>query len=215
MKKAGAKTILIIANGQLPYKEAFLKIVKEVNCIIAVDGGSNICYTYNISPHYIIGDLDSVESEIYEHFHDVKIIHRKDQNRHDMDKGLEFAQSLNPERIWVLGAFGKRLDHSIANLLVLQSSQINCPIKFIDEYGELSLITGSNKLNCTIGHTISLFSFLPIQGLSLEGFKYPVKNKNFPEGFNGVSNITISKHPKIIIKSGSLFIYIIHENISA
>jgi len=213
-KRTISKSILIIANGQLPQKETFLKLVKEATCIIAIDGGGNICYDQNISPHYIIGDLDSIESKALDHFHDTKIIHLRDQNRHDMDKGLEFAQSLDPEKIWIIGAFGKRLDHSIANLLLLQSTQFDCSIKFIDDFGELSLIRGNYTLNCTNGRTISLFSFLPVQGLSLEGFKYPITNQSFPQGFNGLSNVTTKDHPKIIIKNGSLFLYTIHENIT-
>jgi thiamine pyrophosphokinase len=214
MNKGNLNSILIIANGELPQKGIFQKLVKESDCIVAVDGGSNICYEYNIYPHFIIGDLDSIDQKVSAHFHDSEIIHLQDQNRHDLDKAIEFTRTLNPERIMVIGAFGKRLDHSLANLLLLQSMPFDCSIIFYDDYGQLSVIQGIQQLNLQVNTTVSLFSFLPVFGLSLEGFKYSLQDQNFPEGFNGLSNITVTNQVKILIKSGSIFLYIIYDDVT-
>lgn len=212
--KEKPQSILIIANGRLPQKYYVKRLVSGARYIIAVDGGSNFCYEENIYPHFIIGDLDSIDNKVLKHFHDAEIIQIKDQNRHDLDKALEFAQSLSPDKIAVVGVFGKRLDHSIANLLLLQSLKSNCSITFFDDYGRLSLLSENLKIDCYKNQTVSLFSFLPIQGLTLEGFKYSLQNQDFPNGFSGLSNIAITDQPKIMIKSGSLFLYIIHEDIT-
>ncbi len=214
MKSHITKSILIIANGEIPQKGIFQKLIIEADCIVAVNGGSNLCYEYNIYPHFILGDLDSIDQKVSAHFHDSEIIHLQDQSRHDLDKAIEFTRTLNPERIMVIGAFGKRLDHSLANLLLLQSMSHDCSIIFYDNYGQLSLIQGTQQLNLQVNRTVSLFSFLPVFGLSLEGFKYSLQNQNYPEGFNGLSNLTVTNQAKILIKSGSIFLYIIDEDVT-
>jgi thiamine pyrophosphokinase len=211
----GKKDILIIANGEQLRKDILHPLLERVDCIIAVDGGSNCCFEQNIYPHYIIGDLDSINDDVLNHYHESKILHLPNQNRHDLDKALEFSLSLNPQNITVVGAFGKRLDHSIANLYLVQSIQTRCPISFFDNYGKLSLISGTHQLDNLINRTTSLFSFLPVYGLYLEGFKYPLANQDLPGGFNGLSNVIISDQAKIKVKSGSLFLYILYENITA
>lgn len=215
MKSHTLNSILIIANGEPPKPELLQELMEKSDCIIAADGGSNICYEYNIYPHFIIGDLDSIDSKVSAHFHDSEIIHIQDQNRHDLDKAIEFTRTLNPERIMVVGAFGKRLDHSLANLLLLQSIQYDCSIIFYDDYGQLSLIQGTHQLNLPANRTVSIFSFLPVYGLSLEGFKYSLQGQNFPKGFNGLSNLTVTNQAKIMIRNGSIFLYIIYEDVTA
>ena len=207
-------SILIIANGEIPQKGIFQKLVLEADCIVAVDGGSNICYEHNIYPNFIIGDLDSINPNVSAHFHDSEIIQLEDQNRHDLDKAIEFTRTLNPEKIMVIGAFGKRLDHSLANILLLQSIPHDCSIIFYDDYGQLSQIQGTQQLNLQANTTVSLFSFLPVFGLSLEGFQYSLQDQNFPAGFNGLSNLIVANPAKIRIKTGSIFLYSIYENVT-
>jgi len=60
-----------------------------------------------------------------------------------------------------------------------------------------------------------LFSFLPIAGLSLNGFQYSLSDADYPNGFSGLSNVILQKNPVIRIKKGSLFLYISHEDIKS
>ena len=205
-------SVLIIANGQMKNKELLQSHSRHADCIIAANGGSTICYKNKIQPHYIIGDLDSIDKEVLKHFKDSEIIHIHDQNRHDLDKAIGFASTLHPAEIIVFGAFGKRLDHSLANLVFIQCQTSEIPLMFIDDYGQLSYVHGIYDLNLPAGRTVSLFSFLPVSGLTLEGFKYALNNVDFPRGFNGLSNSTIREKARISIRQGSLFIYCLHEN---
>jgi thiamine pyrophosphokinase len=205
------KTILIIANGEQPRETILKKLVEKSDVIIASDGGSNICHQNNIYPHFIIGDLDSIDSRLFSFFKDTEVIQLIDQETHDLDKALGFAKTLKPRLILITAAFGKRLDHSLANLLLLQKEFKNLPLEFYDDYGILSIITNHRQLKLSVGQTVSLFSFLPIFGLSLTGFKYPVQNKDFPSGFTGLSNIVTSATVQISIKKGFLYLYICNE----
>lgn len=212
MKMKQVKSIFIVANGQLPKKSLLIHLAAISDCIIAANGGCNLCYQRNIYPHFIVGDLDSAQAKVLSHFKDAEIIRLADQNRHDLDKAIGFAKTFNPEIIRIVAAFGKRTDHSLANLILLQKQFSDVSLEFYDDYGILSVITGKKILSLPVGKTISLFSFLPIYGLSLTGFKYPLQNKDFPKGFNGLSNVISSSMAQILIKKGSLFIYTVHED---
>jgi thiamine pyrophosphokinase len=211
MKIEKNKTILIIANGEQPGETILKKLVEKSDIIIASDGGSNICQQNNIYPHFIIGDLDSIDSRLFSFFKDAEVIQLIDQETHDLDKAIGFAKTLKPGLILITAAFGKRLDHSLANLLLLQKEFENIPLEFYDDYGQLSIITYNHQLKLSIGQTVSLFSFLPVYGLSLTGFKYSLENKDFPSGFNGLSNVITSASAQISIKKGSLYLYITNE----
>lgn len=211
MKTGQVKTVLIIANGEPP-ENAILELLAGISdCIIAANGGCNICYQKYIHPHFIVGDLDSIESKLLSHFKDSEIIRLEDHNVHDLEKAILFAHTLKPDIIRVVAAFGKRLDHTLANLTLLQPVIVETPIEFYDNYGKLTVIRGEHSLNLPIGRTVSLFSFLPVQGLTLTGFEYPIKNKEFKDGFSGLSNVVSSEKAKVSIKKGSLFLYIMNE----
>jgi len=215
MQNGRVESILIIANGEAPCDRLLYDLVRKSDCIIAADGGSNLCHEKNIYPHFIVGDLDSIQPHVLPHFKDAEIIQLSDQYTHDLDKAVNYAKSLNPNIIRVVGAFGKRLDHSVANLLLLQITHGNFRIEFYDNYGHLTLISQDISLDLAPGHTVSLFSFLPVWGVSLKGFKYPLNNEDFPDGFIGLSNLTDTKDAHISLKKGSLFLYITHENIKS
>ena len=215
MKSEQIKSILIIANGEPPRDTLIKKLVDKSDCIIAADGGSNFCYKKNIYPHFIIGDLDSIDPETISHFKDAEVIRLAEQNTHDLDKAITFAKTFKPVVIRIVAAFGRRLDHSIANLLFLQSDSDQVILEFFDDQGQLTAISCDQTINLPIGQTVSLFSFLPVYGLSLRGFKYSLHNKDFPKGFNGLSNTIAADDAQISIKKGLLFLYIFYEDNSA
>lgn len=46
----------------------FDKDILKDSIIYCVDGGANIAYKYGILPHYIIGDLDSIDEKILKYY---------------------------------------------------------------------------------------------------------------------------------------------------
>lgn len=205
------KSVLIIANGKTPKKELLNRLAEESDCIIAADGGCNICFKNNIYPDYIIGDFDSINNNIKAHFKDAEIIYLPDQNEHDLLKALTFCETLQPESVVVAAAFGKRIDHTLSNLFILQKQKFNFLIEFIDDYGKVFILNNTLNLKMPISHPVSLISFSPVFGITLKGFKYQLKCKDFPDGFNGVSNEIATIPSKISVKKGSLIAIIPHE----
>lgn len=205
------KSVLIIANGEAPDDKILMNLVKQSDLVVAADGGSNICYEKNIHPDFIIGDLDSIQPQTLAHFKDCEIVKISDQNTHDLKKAVNFCLTLKPDLIRITAALGKRTDHSLANLLILQEYISISKIQFYDNFGVLSMITGEQYLKIPVGKLVSLFSFMPVSGLTISGLKYSLNEVDYPNGFNGLSNVTDHEEVSIKIKKGSLFIYVANE----
>jgi thiamine pyrophosphokinase len=202
------QNIVIFANGE-PVK---LEIVKEYlpakPIIIAADGGVNHLNDYNLKPKYILGDMDSAKPQERVRYPQAELIYKTDPNATDLQKTLRFALEQNPASITIFNALGKRADHSAGNLYILQNLGCNLPLTILDNYGGLTMLSeGRHRFSGKKGRTISFFSFKPVQNISLFGFCYHLENKNYADGFLGVSNVATENVCGISFEGGPLFMY--------
>ncbi len=202
------KNILIVANGEKANRELILQRAHLAEYIIAADGGINACMQFMIKPDCLIGDLDSYDHSSRKEMPDIKILRISDQNTTDMQKALNYACSLNPTRIDVIGAFGKRVDHTIGNILILHGYTADIPLFMHENFGSLSVIfPGTTQLSNSIGNTISLFALQPVNNLRLQGFEFPLENPRIEPGFIGVSNKVNRSDAVISFDDGRLLMY--------
>jgi len=202
--------VAIIANGEELEKNRLENILADVDIIIAADGGANLCREQQIKPDYIIGDLDSITYENMEFFSDSKFIEITEQENTDLQKALDYALSLNPTKIIVISAFGKRTDHTLGNILIFQNYDESIPLEVYDNFGVMTFYSpGKYELKLQLGQTISFFSLTPITGLSLLGFKYPIVNTDYSSNFIGVGNVIINEKCTVEFQKGKLISYLI------
>lgn len=202
------KIIAIIANGESLVSDWARDNLRDASIIIAADGGALLCSELDIRPDYIVGDMDSISRELKDTFSDSEFILRPDQNSTDMQKAIDFAMSLSPVLIKVFSSFGKRIDHTIANVLLFQEYETSVPLVIYDNFGRMSLLSpGKHSLRGRIGMTVSMFSLNPLENLILEGFKYPVDEQSFSGSFIGVSNVYVKEISHVSFDSGKLFLY--------
>jgi len=206
------KSVAIIANGE-DLKQKLINVISDEETIIAADGGVVNCQIANIIPDYIIGDLDSIQLDINKYFPTAKVIHNPDQETTDMEKALNLAISLHPEKIKVFSFFGKRTDHAVGNILIFhkilkQITGESIKLEIFDNFGKIKILkSGTHEIKGDIGSTVSIFSFDPIQNLTLKGFRYNLNNQDFPNNFLGISNVYESEICEINFDSGVLFLY--------
>jgi len=185
MKKSEKKRALLIANGQIEDPVILLEILintyrlNDKFLIVSVDGALKNCLQLKLIPDLVIGDMDSICKE------DKKILEisnpealfitshcEKDES--DTQLALEYLVKNNIKDIILIGALGKRIDHSLANLINI-SSQIleGAEIKIIDEKFEISVLRQSSEIKGIIGNTLSIFSLTPYTYfINTVGLKY-------------------------------------------
>lgn len=206
------KIVVIIANGEA-LKPKLRNFLSDADTIIAADGGVINCKIANIIPDFIVGDLDSIRFDLKKIFLTAEIIHNPDQETTDMEKALNLSISLKPMKIKVFSAFGKRTDHTVGNILVFTKlvqfiSDKSIDMEIFDNFGKMKILkSGTHEIKGEIGSTVSLFSLNPIQNLTLKGFRYNLKNQDYPNTFLGISNVYESEICKINFDSGILFLY--------
>lgn len=147
---------------------------------IGVDSGAEYLLEKGINPQYIIGDLDSIDSNVINSY-DGKIIKKLNQEMTDTEYAIYQINKLFPEvnEINIYGATGKRQDHFFANILLLSNRIFeDVSIKIIDDNNCIFVINkGNNKLNKN--EMYKYVSFVPIREntiISLKGSKYDVED---------------------------------------
>ncbi|MCB0282623.1 MAG: thiamine diphosphokinase [Calditrichaeota bacterium] len=200
--------LLIIANGQTPDINTVQGLIKSADYIIAADGGMHYCIQNNIIANCLIGDMDSNDTFKKQLPSKTTIIKIDEQESTDMEKALKYAISLKPDCIDIIACFGKRMDHTLGNMLILHNSAADIPIIMHDDFGKMQILNaGNHVLDTSKGKTISLFALTPVENIKLSGFRYPLEKENLAPVFFGVSNVVDHVPAKITFTAGRLLMY--------
>ncbi|GAA5521656.1 thiamine diphosphokinase [Aliifodinibius salicampi] len=199
--------MLILCNGEPPSEKLFYKYRAKTDYFIAADGGGNIARQFSDTPDVVIGDLDSFEDRDTDNF---RIIHRPGQESNDLEKALSLAQQKGGSHIYILGATGLRLDHTLKNLSVLKQFNRQFEDLFlIDNFGKSQILPHSFSKELPIGTLVSLF---PLSGkvtnITTEGLKYSLKDETLENGVrDGSSNTVVGTPITITHKKGDLLFF--------
>lgn len=209
-----SKKIIIVSNGRFGDPVFFKKKIAEMqDClIICCDGAAHHMAQVRIKPDIIIGDMDSIGSAQLENYKSkgVKVIqYSADKDFTDTELALDYALKQKPTAIYIWGALGGRLDHTLANVFLLCKGK-NAFIKtyLIDEYGEAFVIDQEAAFSDAEGQTVSIIALTEkVEGITLNGFLYTINDAVLTMGESlGISNIINEACATIHIQSGSLLV---------
>jgi len=207
---------IIFANGVLKNWPDNFNIAQGHDLIIAADGGTFHCRIWKITPHVVVGDLDSIARAEYDWLKtfEVEIIRhlrRKDQT--DLELALRVARDRGAREIYIFGALGMRWDMTIANVLLLAAPFLgNTSVKLVDGQQEIFCLRGGQKQTIQ-GQPGDLLSLLPLSGevtgLTLDGLEYPLQDACIPlSATRGISNIFRNQCATVKLQAGLLLITI-------
>lgn len=209
-----AKHALIICNGEMPSKKIITPLLKDKPFIICADGGANKARAFGITPHVIIGDLDSITRQTRKYFSSVPIIHLTDQNSTDLEKALNYLLTNKFSSATVIGATGDRPDHTMANFSILLKYHRKMSLIFLDERCTVEVIQRRITFPAVIGQQISLVPMGRCTGIVTRGLKYPLRREALEPGVReGSSNEASSAQVSVSLKSGPLLLFKIHPTI--
>ena len=114
------KKSMIVGNGNCDLSGVDFK---QDRFIMACDGGANALSAVSECPHALIGDFDSVERAVNMEMEMLGVVkhHMNEEVREctDMKSALDFLAKYDYDQIDLYGALGTRMDHSLANMLML------------------------------------------------------------------------------------------------
>ena len=197
--------LLIVANGEFPSNEIAIKQIKECNSIMACDGAANTLINRGYKPDIIIGDLDSISSE-NKVYHSDKIIEVKDQNQNDLRKAIDYAIIRKIKDIRIIGATGKREDHTIGNIFsLIKYHAVN--IKIFTNTGFFTIINSNKKIRSFKGQQVSIFSLDDTIQIESRNLKYNFNKNIINHLFNGTLNESKDDFFELKISHGELLIF--------
>jgi len=208
--QAGAVRAVIVANGAYEHPDRLLALIDSADWVIAADGGANWLAAHDRLPHVLIGDLDSVHPDVLRALAlgDCRLVRyppQKDET--DTELALHEALSLGAQRITLVGAWGGRMDHALANVLLLALPELAAlHVVLFDGRSYAYLLRAELTLQGEVGDLLSL---LPIggeaRGIVTEGLAYPLRDETLALGpARGVSNVFSAEAVRVTLRAGLL-----------
>ena len=154
------KHIVILAAGDFPRAEAPLAALRGGDLRICCDSAAEGLVAHGLEPDRIVGDLDSLSPTFRERYAD-RITRIAEQDDNDLTKAFHLALTLAPSRISIVGATGKREDHTLGNISLLldYAREASCPVTMLTDYGRFEAIFDTATLPSVPGQQISIFAF--------------------------------------------------------
>jgi thiamine pyrophosphokinase len=169
--------VAIVSGGTAPSEGLLRSYLEKVNFIIAADKGSECLYNYNIIPDLLLGDFDSTKKEILDK---IKLQAKEvlefppEKDYTDTEIAIIEAIKRGAKKIYLFGAIGSRIDHTLGNIgLILTTKKRGAILEIIDDNNRLYLGEKKMKLFGEYGENISFHALCDkVKGFEIRGAKY-------------------------------------------
>ncbi len=208
------KKACIVTGGTIsePFFVEYVDKHRE-QLLIVVDGALEVTHRLGMMPDFIVGDFDTVDNGLLEHYEkNIILRHPPEKDQTDTELAIETALNAGCKEVVFFGATGSRLDHSLANIFLLQSLlEQGISAELRNENNRLYLKNKSFTLNRkeAWGDFLSLLPLTEtVEHVTLTGFKYPVDNLTFyRERTLGISN-EITEEEATVTFDGGIFVVV-------
>jgi thiamine pyrophosphokinase len=198
--------------GAAPIEEnPFSNVDRNQRFVICADGGYDTLAKFGIVPDLLVGDFDSMQSEIPADIPTIRLKREKDDT--DLFVAVKAGMRLGIREFELYGVLGgERFDHSYANLCTLKylCSQ-GCRAFISDGCRRVFLLCGGRlTVNGMKGAILSVFPFACAScEVSYVGLKYPLENATLSSEIPlGVSNEVMEDTAQITIHNGNALIIV-------
>lgn len=176
---------VILANGEYPTHELPLRILSESAFVVCCDGAANEYIARGHTPDVIIGDGDSLSLDNKKRFAPI-LLQIADQETNDQTKAVQYLQSKGYRKIAIVGATGKREDHTLGNIsLLIDYMKTGIEVRTFTDYGVFIPVKDSQTFASHAGQQVSILNF-GAKGLKGEGLVYPLSD--FSNWWQGTLN---------------------------
>lgn len=203
---------VVVANGGIERVDRVLNTIHPDDLIVCANGGTVNALALGLRPQVVIGDADSISPELRRELEAEGVSFivcspRKDET--DAELALRYCVEHGARHILFLGALGGRLDHTLANLLLLADSTWRAvPVRIVG--GRVSVELCSSRCEIT-GKAGDIVSLLPwggdVTGIQTEGLEYPLNDEALLFGpARGMSNTMLEDRAVVTVGSGLLLV---------
>ena len=198
--------VVILANGNYPTHPIPVKKLHNAGCIVCCDGAADQLTAKGLEPSIIIGDLDSIDQTLKSKYND-KTIHLPGQDANDLRKAIQWAEDKGKKEAIILGATGKRNDHSLSNIFIMLQFPTSLKCTLITDYGCFKTAEGTEIFKSFKGQQVSLFSTDPEIKITSSNLKYNLISTKLTDLYSGSLNESVSEVFTLYVSHGRILVY--------
>ncbi|HEY7105666.1 MAG TPA: thiamine diphosphokinase [Acidimicrobiia bacterium] len=200
---------LVFAGGDPPPPHA-TDGLPVADLIVAADSGLHHAIALGYRVDVVVGDLDSADPAALDAAvaSGASIVrHPEAKDATDLDLALDVARREGCNRVIVVGGHGGRLDHFVANILLLASPRL-ARIDVEARVGDARVFVVRTRCELT-GRPGDVCTLLPLGGPALgvrtENLRFPLRGETLDAGSTrGVSNQLLSSSASVALDAGVL-----------
>jgi thiamine pyrophosphokinase len=206
MIKMNSKTV-IIADGTFPTHGIPLGYIRNAERIICCDGSTEDLVLAGFEPHAIVGDMDSLTEELENRYTD-RIFPDDDKETNDLTKAVIWCKESGYDDLVIVGATGKREDHTIGNISLLAEYIKDVKVIMVTDTGLFIPFLESSEISSFPGQQVSIFSIDPQTEITTHGLKYPLNNTRIRNWWVATLNESLGDTFSLEFTMGRLIVYL-------
>ena len=158
-------------------------------------------------PDAIVGDIDSLTDDLAVRFAD-RIFTDESQDTNDLTKAVSWCVEMGYKDIVIVGATGKREDHTIGNISLLAEYVKNVNVIMVTDTGIFRPLIKSSMLSSFPGQQISIFSIDPETEVTSHGLRFPLLRTKLKNWWFATLNESLGDSFSLEFSQGRLIVYL-------
>ena len=202
-----SRTVVIVCDGKFPRSEYPRYLMMSADFTICCDGAlvkylraGKSMFGQERRPDLVIGDMDTLSRAMQKKYSDI-IIKENEQEHNDQTKAVRWAVNNLDDvgHIYIIGASGGRLDHTIGNASLLMEytrmfelDSKGIILEMVTDEGTAFAINDTIEFDCGVGRQVSIFS--PDNNLRIKstGLEYPTDDVVFDNWWKATLNNAVA-----------------------
>lgn len=205
---------LIVASGPIADYATLASRIAPADLVLLADGGIRHALALGLTPTHVFGDFDSASDD------ELATARRlgwpltrlpREKDKTDTELAVDYALEHGATDLLIIGALGGRLDHSLANLMLLPNlAQKGVRASIIDDRNQAWALIGPGTAKVA-GGAAKYLSVVPlsaqIHGVTLRGVKFPLTEATLTLGGTlSVSNEFAAAEASVTIGDGIVLV---------
>ena len=185
---------IVFAGGEGPNSAALRKIAAGADILAAADSGLIGMEEAGLTPHWIVGDMDSLDNSERLAKYPAGIILRfpAEKDFTDTELAIALLREKGCDEIWISGGGGGRIDHLFAIRALFDRE--DCPDRWFPGNEEIRCLKEGGILSAALPEK-SLVSVFPAGESPWQaessGLKWPLSDLVWEKGGLGLSNVAL------------------------